>query len=97
MTFSSNNLARGVFASLLQHPTITCKHSGSRHYIMPSYKAVHLGLVRTRMNCDCVRLVNMGTQSKLLLQLPSTPQVLVFLLEYHTWNVKKCLDKPNTR
>lgn len=43
---------------------------------MPSYKVVHLGLVRTRMNCDYVRLVNLGTQSKLLLQLPSTLQAL---------------------
>jgi hypothetical protein len=80
MTFNSNNLARGVLASLLQHPTITCKHSGSHHCIMPFYKVVDLGIVRTKMNCDCIRLINMGTQSKLLLQLPSTLQALVFFV-----------------
>jgi hypothetical protein len=66
------NLARRVFASLLQHPTIKCEHLSSLHCIMPIYKEVHLGPVRTIMNCACIGLISLGTQSKLLLQLPST-------------------------
>ncbi len=59
---------------------IMCEHSGNLHCMMPSYKGVHLGLVRTRMNYACVRLVIFQTQTKLLLQLPNTLQALVFLL-----------------
>jgi hypothetical protein len=44
---------------------------------MLSYKVVHFGLVQTRMNCDCVGIVSLGTQSKLLVQ-PNTPQAMVF-------------------
>ncbi len=33
----------------------------------------------------------------MLLQLLSTFEALVFLLEYRTWKVRKCLDQPNAR
>jgi hypothetical protein len=56
-----------------------------------------MGSIRTRMNCICVGLVSLWTWSKLLLQLLSTPQASVFLLENHTWKVKKCLDQLNTK
>jgi hypothetical protein len=92
ITCGCNNLARRVFASLLQRPMIRCEHSSSLCCIMPFYKEVHLGPVRTIMNCACIRLISLGTQSKLLLQLPNTPQAFVFLLKYFTWKVKKCLD-----
>ncbi len=57
---------------------ITWEHSCSLHCIMPSYKEVHLGLVRAKMNCVYIMPISLGTQSKLLLQLPSTLQALVF-------------------
>ncbi len=82
---------------LLQGSMITCKHSSSPRCIMPFYKEVHMASIWTKMNCICVGLVNLGTLSKLLLQLPSTPQALVFLLEYCTWKVKKCLDQLNAK
>ncbi len=59
---------------------IMCKHSGNFHCMMPSCKGVHLGLVRTRMNCAYVRLVIFQTHTILLLQMLSTLQALVFLL-----------------
>jgi hypothetical protein len=74
-----------------------CEHSNNRHCIMSSYKEVHLGPIRTRMNYACIGLVSLRTQSKLLLLLPRTPQALVFLLEYRTWMVRMCLDKLNER
>ncbi len=85
----------GVFASLMQRLTITCEHLDGHQCIMPFYKEVHLGPIQ--MNCICVGPINLGTQSKLLLQLPSTFQALVFLLKYRTWKVNKCLDQPNAR
>ncbi len=97
ITFGSNNMATRVLAFLLQHLMIMCKHSNNLHCIMPSYKEVHLGLVWTRMNYTCVGLVNLGTQSKLLLQLPPRPQPLVFSLEYHIWKVRKCFNQLNAR
>ncbi len=97
ITFGSNNFAIGVLASLLQHPTITCKHSSNVHGIMYSYKEVHQGLVWIIMNYAYIGPIMFGAQSKFLLQLPSTPQVLVFLLKFCTQKVKKCLDQPNAR
>ncbi len=44
---------------------------------MLSYKVVHFRLVQTRMNCDYVGIVSLGTQSKLLVQ-PNTLQAMVF-------------------
>ncbi len=61
------------------------------------YKEVHLELLRTKMNCTCVGLINLGTKLKLLLQLPNTLQALVFMLENHIWKVKKCLRQLNAR
>jgi hypothetical protein len=56
-----------------------------------------MGSIWTRMNCACVGPISLGTLSKFLLQMPSTPQALVFLLEYCIWKVKKCLDQLNAR
>jgi hypothetical protein len=45
ITFGSNYLIRGVFASLLQCPMILCEHSSYHHCVISFYMVVHLGLV----------------------------------------------------
>jgi hypothetical protein len=61
ITFGYNNLAKGVLASLLQCSMILLEHFGSLHCIMPFYKEVHMGPVRTKLNYVCVRPISLRT------------------------------------